>query len=334
MITSILKFARVRIIISMYALAFLGSASVGEINFQTLLVFFLVVTSTIHATSINDLSDLRIDKINLKNARDRPLVTKDISYKKFWVVHSASGMLTVLFSFFYGAGAVMLTIVVLIIDYIYSLKPLRVSDRGIASQLLLPLVYVYYPFSLGYWSSNVASAYPWVLSFGLYLAFVARLLLKDFRDVKGDKLHGKMTFLLRNGTRTTCIVSGAFWLLAAAVVTKATSFAPSILFPVVFGLFQVFIFLQALQKTSEINEQQEIVAFIARSANILIITILAFFLCQREIGLSRVEIVTVPAGIGGILLFLNFVQYLHYRKLKYRFSEISNRGLSLLFFPK
>jgi hypothetical protein len=44
---------------------------------------------------------------------------------------------------------------------------------------------------------------------GLYLGFIGRILLKDFRDVRGDALFGKRTFLVRHGRRATCSVSAA-----------------------------------------------------------------------------------------------------------------------------
>ena len=34
---------------------------------------------------------------------------------------------------------------------------------------------------------------------GLYVGFIGRILLKDFRDVRGDALFGKRTFLVRHG---------------------------------------------------------------------------------------------------------------------------------------
>ena len=45
----------------------------------------------------------------------------------------------------------------------------------------------------------------------LYVGFVGRIVLKDFRDVVGDRLFGKRTFLVRHGRRTTCVLSAACW---------------------------------------------------------------------------------------------------------------------------
>src|SRR3989338_3200031 len=110
MYISLLKFARVRIVATMYALAFLGSVVVGEVNSKTVLTFFLISAFTIHANSINDYIDRKIDEINLKDAADRPLVTKDISFKTFWVIHFLSGSFALILSLFYGTSVFILTI--------------------------------------------------------------------------------------------------------------------------------------------------------------------------------------------------------------------------------
>src|SRR5258706_7861999 len=87
MLKSIIKFARIRIIATCFALVFLGSAAAGGITAKTILAFILIVTFTVHANSINDYADKDIDAINLKEAHDRPLVTKDISSQQFWIIH-------------------------------------------------------------------------------------------------------------------------------------------------------------------------------------------------------------------------------------------------------
>lgn len=309
MLKSTLKFARLRIVATCYALVFLGSAAASGITLKTLFALFLIIAVTIHANSVNDYADRDIDRINLKNATDRPLVSQDISLGEFWTIHFASGVVALLLSFFYGTPAVFLTLGVLIVGYIYSLKPFRLAYRPIASPLLLSAAYVYYSFPLGYLSADVHKGYPWLLSFGLYLGFVARLLLKDFRDAKGDKQHGKVTFLLRYGATRTCIASGIFWFLAMITVIGATSFAIGVMIPLALGVLTVSLMLKALSKILKISTQQNTVAFIAKSANFSIITILAYLLCQNQTSLSTLEMQLIPASIGTILLMLNWFDY-------------------------
>jgi len=315
MLKSIVKFARVRIIATCFALVFLGSAAAGSVTPKTILAFILIVAFTVHANSINDYSDRDIDEINLKDAHDRPLVTKDITNTQFWAIHFTSGFLALGLSIFYGLGGVVLTLAVLFIDYIYSLKPLRITDRTFASPLLLAAAYTYYSFSLGFWSVHTSTTYPWLLTIGLCFGFIARLLLKDFRDVKGDKKHGKITFLLRFGSKVTTSVSGVFWIAAMLIVVAATSFPFGIIIPLLIGSVMVCKWLLLLSRARSITEQQELVAIIAKAANFAIITILAYLLCHQHVGLSATEKEVIPLAVGLVLLAFNWLQNLDYVKV-------------------
>jgi 4-hydroxybenzoate polyprenyltransferase len=62
---------------------------------------------------------------------------------------------------------------------------------------------------------------------GLYALFVARIVLKDFRDREGDALYGRPTLLLRFGKNATCAVSGfALVLGVTALVWSLPLLAP------------------------------------------------------------------------------------------------------------
>jgi 1,4-dihydroxy-2-naphthoate octaprenyltransferase len=56
MIKSIIKFARLRIVATCYALVFLGSTAAGGMNIKTILALIPLLAITIHANSINDYS--------------------------------------------------------------------------------------------------------------------------------------------------------------------------------------------------------------------------------------------------------------------------------------
>jgi 4-hydroxybenzoate polyprenyltransferase len=309
MIKSIIKFARLRIVATCYALVFLGSTAAGGMNIKTILALIPLLAITIHANSINDYADQDIDKINFKNASDRPLVTRDITLKEFWIIHYFSGVIALLLSFFYGKPVVLLTLVVLAANYLYSLKPARLAYRPVVSPLLLSAAYVYYSFSLGYFSIDMQRKYPWLLTIGLFLGFIARMLLKDFRDAKGDKQHGKLTFLLRYGRRITCAASGIFWLLAVLGIIKASSYAVGVTIPLVLGALGVSYMLVALSSSPRINDQQKIIAYIAKSANFSLIALLAYLLCRNQTTLSSSELKLIPAVIGVALLIVNFIGY-------------------------
>ena len=89
----------------------------------------------------------------------------------------------------------------------------------------------------------------------------------------------------------------------------AFSFSLVILIPLTLGLIQAFILLRDLAKADKIKLQEIIVAFIAKSANFTILTILTLLLCQEQANLSSLEIKVIPIVVGTALLGLNFIRY-------------------------
>ena len=72
---------------------------------------------------------------------------------------------------------------------------------------MLPLGYVAVPFLIGSFSAGGGvDRHGFVLLTALYLGFMGRLVLKDFRDQYGDALYGKRTMLVRCGRARTCRV--------------------------------------------------------------------------------------------------------------------------------
>lgn len=304
-----IKFARIRIIATCFALAFLGSAYAGSITYKTLLSLILIIGFTIHANSVNDYSDREIDKINLNNAADRPLVTRDINTKQLWIINVLSALLILLVSLFYGRDVLILGFAIIIIDYAYSLKPVRITDRTILSPILLSISYVYYSFSIGYFSVYSHRSFPWLLTLGLTIGFFARLLLKDFRDKKGDKKFGKITFLLRYGQNATCLTSGIFWLVALFIIIATNSFSVGLALPLLVAFVQAMVLLRKLSRTSKLDMQQRLISYIAKGANYTIITLLTYFLCKNAISISNWQTQAITTSVGLILLIFNWLEY-------------------------
>ncbi len=200
----------------------------------------------------------------------------------------------------------------IVIDYVYSLRPIRVSDRGIAAQYLLAFAYTYFPLSLGYWSSAANYSFPWLLSFGIFSSFIARLLLKDFRDVRGDRQYGKKTFLLRHGPKITTLTSAGYWFLSIIFIGLYTSFAYGIIVPLVVGFIQVCLLLSVLYQVKGVARKQNSIIFISKAVNALIMALLAFLLLRNHLTISATELVVIPAIVGISLLTHNWLRYRAY----------------------
>lgn len=285
-----------------FLIVLIGSFYAGSVSVNTFIAIFVLVAWYLHAASSNDYADRLIDEINLKSDKNRPLVNKTISRRSLWILHILSGIASLLFSLLYGPWALLLTFIVLLLDYAYSFKPIRITDRGILSQLMLPIAYVLFPLSLGYWSVDTSNPYPWLLLAGLYTGFIARLMLKDFRDVKGDKMFGKRTFLLRHGRIATCYISELFGIISLIIMAMVISFSPGALIVLIVGHMLASWLLRVLLKTSNIDHQVKLVKIIAKTANGSVIVILVYYFLSM-INADQVIMNVTPLLIGSIWYF-------------------------------
>lgn len=82
--------------------------------------------------------------------------------------------------------------------------------------MLLPILY----------NPDIVSQNYLYLVFGFYLVFIARVMLKDYRDIEGDKMHGKTTFLIQDGHKITTISSAVVGVIGSPVTSLAL-FSPT-----------------------------------------------------------------------------------------------------------
>ena len=165
----------------------------------------------VNATALNDYVDFEIDKINLADSRERPLVSGLAHRHDLILIAIGSGCLALVASAFMSLWLAGGVAILLFFNVAYSFPPCRISRRGNLTPFILPVAYASLPISLGFILSGGLRPTLLALLFYLafYLHFVARIILKDHRDVVGDRRHGKMTFLLRHGNRAVCLVAAA-----------------------------------------------------------------------------------------------------------------------------
>jgi len=206
--------ARLLLVLTRPAVAFLfcvyvviGLAKAGDTGtglrlFQDLLV---VIGFLIFSVAVNDLSDAPIDRQNLPNS-NRPLVTGRADEREMKAVAITAAVVAVGAAALGGWPLLALAVGGLALSAAYSLRPLRLAGRGAVAALVLPAGYVAMPFLVGLLSVRpVVTIDDALLLTGLYLGFIGRILLKDFRDVRGDALFGKRTFLVRRGRQFAAI---------------------------------------------------------------------------------------------------------------------------------
>lgn len=179
-----------------------------------------------HAVAINDLSDVAADAINLADAGDRPLINRTASAGRVRLTAGILSAAVLLLAVLLSPWLALAALIMMLLNLAYSLPPVRLSGRGAAAQLLLPIGYVVFP-AVVVWAVAGHPPVSWRGGLGvagLYLLLVGRLFLKDVRDVEGDRRTGKRTFLVRHGLRVTLIASAVC--LIAGVVIMAVAIMP------------------------------------------------------------------------------------------------------------
>jgi 4-hydroxybenzoate polyprenyltransferase len=206
-----------------------GLATAGRATDITLTVRVLAVVLGFLLFSVvcNDLADEAVDRVNLPG--QRPLAAGVVGRRQFAILGLTSGIVALAASATLPWPAIVVTAAGLAISAGYSLRPVRLADRGAVASLVLPACFVAVPYLLGIFATG-ATPRPGQLGLlaGLYVGFIGRILLKDFRDVCGDALFGKRTFLVRHGRRWTCAFSACCW-LAGTIIMLAAVHRPTLI---------------------------------------------------------------------------------------------------------
>lgn len=277
----------------------IGTVISGKVTYVFIGLFSLACWY-INATSINDLADFEIDKINLKKELDRPLVNNQSNAGSLVIIAILSAVLALLMLLIVSWQSSVLFLSLILLNYIYSVPPIRVSYRGLLAPALLPIGYVVLPFLLGI--MMVAGSYNTitvlVLS-GLYMLFFSRVLLKDFRDVKGDKKFGKLTFLLRHSVKVVTATSAFACTLGVGLLSYFVIKYINMSWAVVAMLFLLGVslaFYDELSKTQKWSQQKTILPSIGRLISAQTILLALTMLVKTEttnLILSLVMIMTI-----------------------------------------
>jgi 4-hydroxybenzoate polyprenyltransferase len=249
------------------------------------------------ATALNDIADEALDRVNHPRGAGRPLVSGEANPRQLSLLAVAAGVVAVLAAVPLGPGAVVLTGVSLSIAHAYSLPPLRFSYRTHVAPLVLGIGYVLVPYVLGV---VVAGSTPGTADLpfaaALYALFLARIVLKDFRDRQGDALYSRPTLLLRLGKDATCLVSGTA--LGVGVATLAWTLPE--LTPVLVALgAAIGWMLVRLRSAPEGRDEQVAIGIGARMGNGLLTCVLAWLVLDAA-GAPAGERLFFVLALGGL----------------------------------
>jgi 4-hydroxybenzoate polyprenyltransferase len=276
----LLALARPAVVILLGLFTALGLASVGHANDRFLLAEVLVIglAYLLFSVVVNDLADQAIDCVNLPGDRRRPLVVGTACRSEFVVIAATAAAVALGGAVLLGWREVAVVAAGLAVSAAYSLPPIRLAQRGVVASLVLPACYVAVPFLLGVF--RVGTSLPrtaLVLLAGLYVGFIGRILLKDFRDVRGDALFGKRTFLVRHGRRRTCAMSAVFLITGMILVNAIRGATPALLAANVIYLTITMVLLRALSVERCARRDEALISAIAIMGRATLVTLLAHF---------------------------------------------------------
>jgi 4-hydroxybenzoate polyprenyltransferase len=298
-----LQLLRFRVAAMVWTFMLLGAAwpdGLPAFSAALLWAALALAASYVAATSVNDIADADVDRINHPGDRARPLVTGDASERDLWRLHRLACATALGAAAPLGWTAVGVVAGSLAVGIAYSLPPLRISYRTWLAPLLLSVAYVPVPFVLGVLASgrDLGRGDAWLVT-ALSTLFLARIVLKDYRDRAGDARYGKPTLLLRFGSTTTCGASLAALGLANALLFAAVQPPLALAVPLEALLVGIALLLLRLHRAQEAREEQIAIGLGARLGNGVLVCLLAWLVLGGEgaTDAARAAIVWFLAGI-------------------------------------
>jgi 4-hydroxybenzoate polyprenyltransferase len=278
-VRSFLTLARVPLVMLVALFTAVGVAQGGAPNAALPLAKALVVviSTLLFAVAVNDIADVAIDRVNLPDGAGRPLVQGG-THREMVIVAVTSAVVALGASLLLAPPAVFVIAGGLIFTAAYSLRPVRIAGRGVLAPLLLPLGYVAVPYLAGIFAvrANI-TANDLLLMAGLYAGFIGRIVLKDFRDVRGDTMFGKRTFLVRHGRVPTCIFSAVFLVAGVAVLPFVRSLTVALALSYVAMVAATLVLLRMLARSTSARRDATLVAAIAIVGRGMLVTLYAHF---------------------------------------------------------
>ena len=308
---------RTLLVVALFALLGVYATGISADKNLFILIAVLVIETTwyINGTCINDIADEEIDKINLKNAPSRPLINNKATKKELYNIAIITGVVSLAVAAFLNHTAVVLTSFGLVLNYVYSMPPFKLSYRGAVAIIILPVGYVLLPFLLAATSVHgTFTATTFLLLAGSYIAFMGRILLKDFRDVKGDRKFGKRTFLVRYGTKATIIASSYLWVVGSICTAYACRTISQVmsLIIIVQCIYILWLLSKFYSHTISKDQQQIVIGAIAKTASVSIICMILALSESVQTKTGHTMLILIQISIVSYMFFVTFSQVKNY----------------------
>jgi 4-hydroxybenzoate polyprenyltransferase len=276
---------RWRVAVTLWSFLLIGAAAQGPLrpSIALLCAAASLSASYVVATTVNDIADRDVDRINHPRDPGRPLVTGTASERDLWRTNAIAAPLALATAAAAGGPVLAVSAASLAIGYAYSLRPVRLSYRTWLAPTILSVAYAIVPYALGLLAAGGRiDRVDLLLCGALYLLFLARINLKDFRDRAGDAAYGKPTLLLAHGKNVTCAVTGIALLVGCAALVAALGGHPGVVAIVSFFGAVILSMLWRLWRTSDPRDEQIAIGLGAKMGNGLLACTLASLVLQAR----------------------------------------------------
>ncbi len=194
--------------IVMFLLVIASSVLISDrFIFSSLLGGLVFLIMYMAGTILNDIFDYNVDKVNMPY---RPLQRGSVSIKESSILSLLLYLLSLSIAVYLGSLFFLLAMIFFILSLVYSLPKIYLVGKPLIGNIVLAIVSILIPLISGYilvtnefiFFNKFLFAF---ISFTIFFIFVS--LLKDLKDVKGDKKFGKKTLATFIGEKKTFFIS-------------------------------------------------------------------------------------------------------------------------------
>ncbi len=191
------------------------------------------------AMVVNDIFDVEADAVN---APDRPLVSGAVSVKAAYVLSALLAALGLLFSILEGLSTFIIAAIFASIAMAYNSK---LKVYGVYGNILVALC-VTAPFLYGMVLAGNIDFVVIAFSVMAFLVNVAREIVKDTMDIKGDMRRGVKTLPMKIGVKKSAYIAFSLTLVAVIISLAIYPLLKLSIFYLGFVIPSVIIFMYAI----------------------------------------------------------------------------------------
>jgi 4-hydroxybenzoate polyprenyltransferase len=138
---------RWRVAVTLWSFLLIGAAAQGPLrpSIALLLAAASLSASYVVATTVNDIADRDVDRINHPRDPGRPLVTGSASERDIWRTNAIAAPIALATAAIVGGPVLAVSAASLFIGYAYSLRPIRLSYRTWLAPTILSVAYAIVP---------------------------------------------------------------------------------------------------------------------------------------------------------------------------------------------